>query len=131
MTHPLNGEQLPVWVANYVLASYGEGAVMAVPAHDERDFEFANKYSLQIKQVIEHAYMNQKNQWDEEVRQRLYAFDPKHWKASYCEIPDGTLINSGKYNGLRYQEAFNAISADLEAKNLGKKRHRSCIRYPT
>ena len=122
VTHPLNGEQLPVWVANYVLASYGEGAVMAVPAHDERDFEFANKYSLQIKQVIEHAYMNQKIQWDEEVRQRLYAFDPKHWKASYCEIPDGTLINSGKYNGLRYQEAFNAISADLEAKNLGKKR---------
>ncbi len=56
VTHPLNGEQLPVWIANYVLASYGEGAVMAVPAHDERDFEFANKYNLPIKTVIKTQY---------------------------------------------------------------------------
>ena len=122
VTHPLNGELLPVWVANYVLASYGEGAVMAVPAHDERDFEFAEKYGLSIRQVIEHPYMNAGIQWDEEIRQRLYAFDAERWKASYSELPDGTLLNSGKYNGLRYQEAFDSIATDLEAKNLGKKR---------
>ena len=122
VTHPLNGELLPVWVANYVLANYGEGAVMAVPAHDERDFEFAEKYGLSIRQVIEHPYMNAGIQWDEEIRQRLYAFDAERWKASYSELPDGTLMNSGKYNGLRYQEAFDSIATDLEAKNLGKKR---------
>ena len=122
VTHPLNGEQLPVWVANYVLISYGEGAVMAVPAHDERDFEFAKKYNLPIKQVIEHPYMNPKIQWDEEQRQRQYAFDSNRWKASYSEYPDGTLVNSGKYDGMNYQEAFDSIAADLDEEKLGKKR---------
>ena len=120
--HPLKDEQLPVWVANYVLMSYGEGAVMAVPAHDKRDFEFAQKYNLPIKQVIEHPYMNPKIQWDEEQRQRQYAFDSNRWKASYSEYPDGTLVNSSKYDGLNYQEAFDAIASDLAVKNLGKRR---------
>ena len=97
--HPLNGEQLPVWVANYVLASYGEGAVMAVPAHDERDFEFANKYSLPIKAVIKHT--------DDDVLPMT-----EH----------GILFNSGAFNGLNFEQATDVISSALSAKNLGKKR---------
>lgn len=99
VTHPLNGEQLPVWVANYVLASYGEGAVMAVPAHDERDFEFARKYQLPIKAVIKHAEIN-----------RLPMTE------------HGILFDSGEFNGLDFDAASAAIAAALSAKNLGKRR---------
>lgn len=99
VTHPLNGEQLPVWVANYVLASYGEGAVMAVPAHDERDFEFAGKYSLPIKAVIKHA-----------------DFD------TLPMTEHGILFNSGEFDGLDFDGASTAIAAALSAKNLGKRR---------
>jgi leucyl-tRNA synthetase len=103
--HPLTGEKLPVWVANYVLMGYGEGAVMAVPAHDERDFAFATKYGLPIKPVI-----------------RTAAGDttPAPWRDAYAE--HGTLINSGKYDGLDFQRATDAIAADLAAKGLGSKR---------
>jgi leucyl-tRNA synthetase len=105
VTHPLTGEQLPLWVANYVLMGYGEGAVMAVPAHDERDFEFATKYHLPIKPVI-----------------RTSAGDatPAPWNAAYAEY--GTVINSAKYNGLDFIKATDAVAADLQAKNLGEKR---------
>jgi len=99
VTHPLNGEQLPVWVANYVLASYGEGAVMAVPAHDERDFEFAGKYNLPIKAVIQHA--------DNDILPMT-----EH----------GILFDSGEFNGLDFDAASAAIAAALSAKNLGKRR---------
>ena len=99
VTHPLNGEQLPVWVANYVLASYGEGAVMAVPAHDERDFEFANKYSLPIKAVIKHAEID-----------------------TLPMTEHGILFDSGEFNGLDFDGASTAIAAALSAKNLGKRR---------
>lgn len=99
VTHPLNGEQLPVWVANYVLASYGEGAVMAVPAHDERDFEFAKKYSLPIKAVIKHT--------DSDVLPMT-----EH----------GVLFDSAEFNGLDFERSSDAISTALTAKNLGKKR---------
>ncbi|MES2012587.1 MAG: leucine--tRNA ligase [Pseudomonadota bacterium] len=99
VTHPLNGEQLPVWVANYVLASYGEGAVMAVPSHDERDFEFANKYNLPIKAVIKST--------DDDVLPMT-----EH----------GILFNSGAFDGLDFEQASDAISSALSAKNLGKKR---------
>jgi leucyl-tRNA synthetase len=104
VSHPLTGEKLPVWVGNYVLMGYGEGAVMGVPAHDERDYEFANKYGLPIKPVIRHALGDR--------------VDPP-WKPDYAEY--GTLINSGKYDGLGYQEAVNEISKDLKAKDLGEK----------
>jgi leucyl-tRNA synthetase len=104
VTHPLSGEKLPVWVANYVLWGYGEGALMAVPAHDERDMEFALKYGLPIKPVIRHP---------------LGDTVPAPWKPEYAE--HGTLINSGKYNGLDYQKAVDAIAADLKAKGLGEK----------
>src|SRR3954465_12332997 len=104
VTHPLSGEKLAVWVANYVLMGYGEGAVMAVPAHDERDYEFAHKYGLPIKPVIRHP-----------LGERV---DPP-WRPEYAEY--GVCIASGKYNGLAYQQAVDAIAADLQAKGLGEK----------
>ena len=99
VTHPLNAEILPVWVANYVLASYGEGAVMAVPAHDERDFEFANKYSLPIKAVIGLSGNNTSPMTEH-----------------------GILFNSDKFDGLNFDQATEAISSALSAIDLGKKR---------
>ena len=104
VAHPLSGEPLPVWVANYVLMGYGEGAVMGVPAHDERDYEFALKHRLPIKPVIRHA---------------LGDTVPAPWKPEYAEY--GTCINSGKYDGLSYREATDAIAAGLQRKSLGEK----------
>ena len=107
VTHPLTGEKLPIWVANYVLMGYGEGAVMAVPAHDERDFEFARKYNLSIKQSIS---VNEQT------------FSDHEWQAWYADKEAGICVNSGKYDGLKFQQAFDAISADLAAKKLGEKK---------
>jgi leucyl-tRNA synthetase len=107
VTHPLNGEQLEVWVGNYVLNSYGDGAVMGVPAHDERDFEFANKYGLAIKQVTD-------------VKGQV--FSPSVWADWYGDKQQGVAINSGKYNGLVFKPAVDAVAADLIAKNLGEKK---------
>ena len=103
--HPLTGEKLPVWVANYVLMNYGEGAVMAVPAHDERDFEFAHKYALPIKAVI-----------------RTSAGDetPAPWQDAYGE--HGQLINSGEFDGLDFPGAFDALEVALQKKGLGQAR---------
>lgn len=103
--NPLNGEKLEVWVANYVLWGYGDGAVMAVPAHDERDFAFANIFGLPIKQVI--AVGDN-------------AFDPKNWQDWYADKENGTLINSGEFNGLGFQAAFDAIGAKLQAAGTGE-----------
>jgi leucyl-tRNA synthetase len=103
--HPLTGELLPVWVANYVLMNYGEGAVMAVPAHDERDFAFATKYSLPIKPVV-----------------RTSAGDetPAPWNDAYGE--HGALINSGDFDGLDFDGAFDAMEVALQKKSLGQAR---------
>ncbi|MGX2041017.1 leucine--tRNA ligase [Methylocaldum sp. MU1018] len=124
--HPLTGEKLPVWIANYVLWGYGEGAVMAVPAHDERDFEFANKYALPIKQVFENTlvYTDELKAKHPREEYEAFYFDSKVWKEWYeSKSPDEVLtINSGKYDGLSHTEAFDAIAADLEAKDLGRKR---------
>ncbi len=106
VTHPLTGEQVPVWVGNYVLMGYGEGAVMAVPAHDERDFGFAKKYKLPIKQSIS-------------VTGKTFSTDA--WAEWYGDKEHGVCVNSGKYDGLNYQQAVDAIAADLKAKNLGDK----------
>ncbi|MGE5625993.1 MAG: leucine--tRNA ligase [Bacillota bacterium] len=105
--HPLTGADLPVWVANYVLMTYGEGAVMAVPAHDERDFEFARKYGLPLKTVVRAVDGP--------------ALDPKAMTESFV-TKDGVLCNSGKYDGLTFQVGVDAIAADLKAKGLGEKR---------
>ena len=101
-THPVSGEKLPVWVGNYVLMTYGEGAVMGVPAHDERDFAFALKYGLPIPQVID-----------------VNAFTADKWQDWYTD--HGKCINSGKYDGLDFQGSVDAIAADLKTKNLGDK----------
>ena len=111
VTHPLTGEQVPVWVANYVLMSYGSGAVMAVPAHDERDFEFANKYQLPIKQVID---------LDEHHKQGQQ-FDATTWQDWYGDKQNGVAINSGELDGLDFKQAFDNILTQLEPKGLGKK----------
>src|SRR6185503_18218067 len=100
--HPISGEKIPVWVGNYVLMSYGEGAVMGVPAHDERDFAFALKYGLAIPQVID-----------------VKDFSTEKWDESYTD--HGRCINSGKYDGLDFQAAVDAIASDLKKKNLGEK----------
>src|SRR5690606_11245324 len=101
--HPLTGEKLPVWVANYVLITYGEGAVMAVPAHDERDFEFASKYGLPIRQVV--ACDN---------------YDTREWRDEYAS-KESVLVNSGAYDGLGFQAATDAITRDLGAKAVGRR----------
>lgn len=103
--HPVTGEAVPVWIANYVLMSYGSGAVMAVPAHDERDFEFANKFGLNIKQVI-----NAKGADDAE-------FSSTQWQEWYGS-KEGTLVNSAEFDGLTFQAAFDALIAKLEPQQL-------------
>ncbi|MGH1357457.1 MAG: leucine--tRNA ligase [Burkholderiaceae bacterium] len=103
VTHPITGELVPVWVGNYVLMSYGDGAVMGVPAHDERDFAFANKYKLPIPQVVALAD---------------HQYDPKTWQDWYAS-KEGHCINSGKYDGLAFEPAVEAIAADLGEKGLG------------
>jgi leucyl-tRNA synthetase len=105
--HPLTGEFLPVWVANYVLMGYGEGAVMAVPAHDERDFAFATRYRLPIRMVVR----SPRDAYEDTVAP---------WQDAYTE--HGRLVNSGKYDGLHFQDAVDAIAADLQARSLGAKR---------
>lgn len=111
VTHPLTGQQVPVWVANYVLMSYGSGAVMAVPAHDERDFEFANKYQLPIKQVIDL----------DEPHMQGQQFDATTWQDWYGDKQNGVAINSGELDGLNFKQAFDKILTQLEPKGLGKK----------
>jgi len=107
VVHPLTGEFLPVWVANYVLMGYGEGAVMAVPAHDERDFAFATKYRLPIRMVVRST-------------RDAYEDTSAPWQDAYAE--HGRLVQSGKYDGLHFQDAVDAIATDLEARGLGMKR---------
>lgn len=101
--HPLTGEKLPIWVANFVLMHYGTGAVMAVPAHDQRDFEFAQKYDLPIKQVIAPLA-------DEEINLTKQAF-----------VEHGKLVNSAEFDGLDFNGAFNGIADKLEKLGVGKR----------
>ena len=111
VTHPLTGEQVEVWVGNYVLMGYGDGAVMAVPAHDERDFAFARQYGLTIKQVI-----GEKGDGGVEK-----TFSTEAWEEWYAS-KGGYCMNSGKYDGLSHEAAVDAIAADLAAKGLGEKK---------
>ena len=120
--HPITGEKLPVWVGNYVLMGYGEGAVMGVPAHDARDFAFALEYKLPIKQVIRDgvSVAVQQEKWTAEDY-KYFEFDDKQWKPWYEEKEKGICINSGKYDGLTFQGAVDAIASDLQKKGLGEK----------
>ena len=107
VTHPLTGDLVPLWVGNYVLMSYGDGAVMGVPAHDERDFEFARKYGLPIKQVVhvdgEH-------------------YDYEHWQDWYADKQRGVTINSGSFSGMSFEQAVEAVAHKLAGKGLGEKK---------
>lgn len=100
--HPLTKEEIPIWIANYILWGYGTGAIMAVPAHDERDFEFAKKYSIPIKPVIK----PEKEEWN--FKEKPYT-------------KEGILINSGEFTGLISSKAKEEITKFLEEKGLGKK----------
>ncbi|CAB9539205.1 Leucyl-tRNA synthetase (EC [Bathymodiolus brooksi thiotrophic gill symbiont] len=98
--HPITGDEVPIWIANFVLMGYGTGAVMSVPAHDERDYEFAKKYNIDIKQVINK---------DENTNEGAITHK-------------GFLFNSGKFDGLNFDQAFEAIAKTLEDNNLGSKK---------
>ncbi len=107
VTHPLTGAEVPVWVGNYVLMGYGDGAVMGVPAHDERDFAFALKYGIEIRQVVlvdgEH-------------------FDYQHWQDWYGDKQRGVTVNSDNFSGLSHGDAVTAVAETLAAKGLGEKK---------
>lgn len=109
--HPLSGERIPVWVGNYVLMSYGDGAVMGVPAHDERDFAFAQKYSLPIVQVVA-----PKNPDADQV------FSDKKWQAYYAQKDDMVCMGDGPLQELSHQEAIDKVAQLLSEKGLGDKK---------
>lgn len=124
VTHPLTGEKVEVWVGNYVLMSYGDGAVMAVPAHDERDFAFANKYGLPIKQVMITGIGIVRARGEDFLGPDYdyYDFDSTVWKEWYSQKTEIYCFNSGKYDNLTHEQAVDAIAADLAAKGLGDKK---------
>ncbi len=99
-THPITNDDVPIWIANFVLMGYGTGAIMSVPAHDERDYEFAKKYGIAIKQVINKSVSIDKN----------------------ATTDKGVLFNSGEFNGMDFNQAFNSIAKALTDKNLGGKK---------
>ncbi len=113
--HPVTGEQVPVWVANFVLMNYGTGAVMAVPGHDERDFEFAHKYGLPIQQVI--ALKSPKNEIES-------SYDSETWHDWYSDKTrsDIELVNSGEFDGLGCREAFESLAERFERQGRGQRR---------
>jgi len=107
VTHPITGEPVAVWVGNYVLMSYGDGAVMGVPAHDERDFAFAKKYGIDILEVVH-------------VDGQHYSYD--HWQEWYGDKQRGVTINSDNFSGLKHQAAVDAVAVALAHKGLGEKK---------
>jgi len=107
VTHPLTHEPVPVWVGNYVLMSYGDGAVMGVPAHDERDFAFALKYDLPIKQVIA-------------LKSESPIFNASRWEDWYAQKEGVVCLNSDQYDGLSHEEAVGAVAKDLEKLGIGE-----------
>ncbi|MFZ5565460.1 MAG: leucine--tRNA ligase [Pseudomonadota bacterium] len=107
VTHPLTGDKVEVWVGNYVLMSYGDGAVMGVPAHDERDFAFAKKYGIAIKQVV--ALQGE-------------TFSTEAWAEWYADKARGVCVNSGVLDGLPYKAAVDKVATLLAAQGLGEKK---------
>uniref|UniRef100_E6PJJ0 leucine--tRNA ligase n=1 Tax=mine drainage metagenome TaxID=410659 RepID=E6PJJ0_9ZZZZ len=131
VTHPLTGAEVPVWVGNYVLMSYGDGAVMGVPAHDERDFAFAKKYGLPIKQVVSRVnkdanLVHKPNFSQSEVQShQAYVvddFDLSAWKDWYGSKDGAICVNSGVLDGLPYKAAVDKVAELLAAKGLGEKK---------
>nr|WP_315490978.1 leucine--tRNA ligase [uncultured Rhodoferax sp.] len=107
VTHPLTGEAIDVWVGNYVLMGYGDGAVMGVPAHDERDFAFAKKYNFRIDDVVHIDGLT---------------YDHDHWQDWYGDKQRGVTVNSDVFSGMSYADAVDAVAAALQAKGLGEKK---------
>jgi len=107
VTHPITGDKVEVWVGNYVLMSYGDGAVMGVPAHDERDFAFAKKYGIAIKQVVA-------------VEGETFSLDK--WADWYGDKQRGVTVNSGALDGLAYKDAVNRVAETVIAKGIGEKK---------
>ena len=143
VTHPLTGEQLPVWVGNYVLMSYGDGAVMGVPAHDERDFAFALKYGIAIKQVVgvpegvsqgagAGVVRSPRDESELVTEERgglaasapsgFKAFDNQNWQDWYADKVNGVCVNSGVLDGLGHKAAVDKVADLLGAKGLGEKK---------
>ncbi len=106
VTHPITGAEVPLWVGNYVLMSYGDGAVMGVPAHDERDFAFALKYGIEIQQVV--------------AVEGEPAFDNTQWQDWYADKERGVSVNSGEFDGLSFKAAVQAVAAKLAEQGLGE-----------
>ena len=108
-THPITGEDVPIWIANFVLMGYGTGAVMSVPAHDQRDFEFAQKYAIPMLEVVKPK-------------------EGEHVASESAFTDKGVLCNSGEFNGLNFEQAFEAIAKKLELENLGEKQNNYRLR---
>lgn len=108
-THPITGEEVPIWIANFVLMGYGTGAVMSVPAHDQRDFEFAQKYAIPMLEVVKPK-------------------EGEHVASESAFTDKGVLCNSGEFNGLNFEQAFEAIAEKLELENLGEKQNNYRLR---
>lgn len=108
-THPITGDQVPIWIANFVLMGYGTGAVMSVPAHDQRDFEFAQKYAIPMLEVVKPK-------------------EGEHVASESAFTGKGVLCNSGDFNGLNFEQAFEAIAKKLELENLGEKQNNYRLR---
>src|SRR5208282_274955 len=104
--NPFNGERLPIWVANFVLSGYGTGAVMAVPAHDQRDFEFCKKYNLPIRIVVQPL--------------TPIALFADTLEAAFDDHTHGTVVDSGPYSGLTPDEAIQRMTADAESRGFGR-----------
>lgn len=112
--HPITGQTVPVWVANFVLMGYGTGAVMAVPGHDQRDFEFATKYGLPIVQVIE---------LKEPRNEAEASYDPTEWRDWYSDkTREFQLVDSAEFDGLDFRGAFEALAERFERKGQGQRR---------
>jgi leucyl-tRNA synthetase len=109
--HPITGEKTPVWIANYVLMEYGTGAIMAVPAHDERDFEFANKHGLPIKQVFDKTHSTESSRFDNKIWQDWYASK---------DANEVVTVNSQEFDGLSPEAGFDAIANKLTALGCGE-----------
>ncbi len=128
VTHPITGEKVEVWVGNYVLMSYGDGAVMGVPAHDERDFAFAKKYGIAIKQVLRHNLsiareVNPEKEWPRGAEgYEYYEFDGSQWKEWYGDKSNVSCVNSDALNGLGHKDAVNKVAEILISKNVGEKK---------
>jgi leucyl-tRNA synthetase len=121
--NPFNEERVPIWVGNFVLMEYGTGAIMAVPAHDERDFEFAVKFGLPIPEVVRSVEGEEKrfNTEGTEIGHRGHGEERKTQEVAGAFTEYGVSVNSGKYSGLRTEEAMERMAADAEAGGFGKK----------